>query len=122
VDRAVDPDKHLIQVPLVTRSGPPTAQLVGVGLPELGAPAPDRFVTDHDTALQHQFLDVAEAEREPVVQPHAVVDDLARVAVALVRRLCGAHDQDPASHPRQPINVTMPGPVTIAHRTAERLY
>ena len=48
------------------------AQLVGVGLPELGAP-PDRLVTHRDTAYQHQLLDLTKAEREPEVQPHAVM-------------------------------------------------
>ena len=82
-------------------------QLVGVGLPELGAPPPDRLVTHRDTAYQHQLLDLTEAEREPEVQPHAVVDDLDRVAVALVRRRCGGHPTNP---PRSPTltNVTVP--------------
>jgi len=41
----------------------PPAQLVGVGLPELGAPPPDRLVTHGDTACKHQLLDLTEAER-----------------------------------------------------------
>jgi hypothetical protein len=63
-------------MPLVTRQWAPSAQLVGVSLPELGAPPPDRLVADHDTAFEHLLTDVTEAEREPEVQPHAVVDDL----------------------------------------------
>jgi hypothetical protein len=35
-------------------------------------------VGDHDPALQHHLFDVAEAEREPVVQPDTVTDDLRR--------------------------------------------
>ena len=38
---AVDLHKHLIQVPLIAGAGAPPAQLVGVGLPELGTPGPD---------------------------------------------------------------------------------
>src|SRR5580693_1802336 len=71
----------------------PPAQLVGVGMPELGAPPPDRLVTHRDTAYEHQLLDLTQAEREPKVQPHAVVDDLDRVAVALVRRHSSAHSR-----------------------------
>src|SRR4029078_7209342 len=91
MSNAVDADEDLVEVPPVTGLGSAPAQLVGVGLPELGAPAPDRLVADNDAALQHQLLDLTEAEREPEVQPHAVVDDLTRVAVSLVRRRCGAH-------------------------------
>ena len=39
VDRAVDADEDLVEVPPVTGLGSAPAQLVGVGLPELGAPA-----------------------------------------------------------------------------------
>ena len=38
---AVDLHKHLIQVPLIAGAWAPPAQLVGVGLPELGTPGPD---------------------------------------------------------------------------------
>lgn len=88
---AIDPDEDLIEVPCVTGLWASAAQLVGIGLPELGAPPPDRLIADHDTAFEHHLLDITEAEREPEVQPHAVVDDLDRVAVTFVRRHCGAH-------------------------------
>ena len=41
VDFAVDPDEDLVEVPFVAGAGAPTAQLIGVGLPKLGTPAPD---------------------------------------------------------------------------------
>src|ERR1700739_3868645 len=104
---AVDPDEHLVEVPLVAGARAPPAQLAGVGLPELGAPPPDRLVADRDTAYEHQLLDLTEAEREPEVQPHAVVDDLDRVAVALVRRRCGGHPTN-TPRPPTPTNVTVP--------------
>ena len=88
------------------RTAPP-AQLVGVGMPELGAPPPDRLVTHRDTAYQHQLLDLTEAQREPEVQPPAVVDDLDRLAVTLVRRRCGGHPTTPPSSPTL-TNVTVP--------------
>jgi hypothetical protein len=80
----IDPNEHLVEVPLVTGLWTSAAELVGVGLPEFGAPPPDRLVADHDTAFEHKFLDLTEAERESKVQPHAVVDDFDRVAVAFV--------------------------------------
>src|SRR6478752_4398559 len=84
MDFAVDPDEDLVEVPFVAGVEAPTAQLIGVGLPELGTPAPDRLIADHDTTRQHQLLDLTKAQREPKVQPHAMADDLDRVAVALV--------------------------------------
>src|SRR5271163_2942746 len=81
------------------------------GLPELGTPAPDRLVADHDATCQHQLLDLTKAQREPQVQPDAVIDDLQRVAVALVRRRCGAHPRDLSRSPML-TNVTVPWELT----------
>ena len=92
-------DEDLVEVPFVTGAGAPTAQLIGVGLPELGTPAPDRLITDHDTTCTHQLLDLPKAQREPKVQPHVMVDDLDRVAVALVGRRCGPHPTDLSRSP-----------------------
>ena len=78
--RAVDPDEHVVAVPSVTGAWAASAQPAGVGLPDFGAPASDRFVADRDTAFEHEFLDLTEAQREPKAQPHAVVDDLDRVS------------------------------------------
>src|SRR4051794_21646081 len=61
--------------------GPASAQRVGVGLAELQAPPPDGFVGDEHAAPGHQLLDLAERQRKPVVQPHAVGDDLDGVPV-----------------------------------------
>jgi hypothetical protein len=70
-------------MPFVARPGPAPAQPVGVDLPGLRAPLPDGFVADHDAALQHQLLDLTEAQREPVIQPYAVRDNFRRIPVAL---------------------------------------
>src|SRR5215475_8668021 len=104
---AVDLHEDLVEVPLVAGAGAAPTQLVGVGLPELGAPAPDRLITHHDTTYTHQLLDLTKAQRETKVQPHAMVDDLDRIAVALVRRRCGAHPTDPCRAPTL-TNVTVP--------------
>jgi hypothetical protein len=77
---AGDFDVHLIEVPFVARARTAPPERVGVGLPELGTPLPDGLVADHDPAFQHHFFDLAEAEREAVVEPDTVADDLYRKA------------------------------------------
>jgi hypothetical protein len=73
----VDRDEHLVEMPLIARPGPSATQPAREGLPELATSLPDRLVRDHDAALQHRPLDLAEAEREAVIQPHTATDDLA---------------------------------------------
>jgi hypothetical protein len=68
---AVDREEHLIEVPLISWAWPSAAQPVRVGLSELLAPLPDGLVGDHDAALHHHLFDLAEAEREPRIQPHS---------------------------------------------------
>jgi len=85
-------DDDFIETPRVASAGPAPAQPVGPDLPERRAPLPDGLVADHDAALQHQLLDLTKAQREPVLQPHAVRDDLRRVPVSLIRRRCSGHD------------------------------
>ena len=103
VGLAVDLDEDLVKVPLVTRACPSAAQSVGVGLAERSAPLPDGLVGDRDAALQHHLLDVAEAQREPVIEPHAVADDLRWEAEPSVRRRLGAHQPSPLNvYPTDP--------------------
>src|SRR5512144_1318627 len=97
----------LIKAPLVAGAEAAPAQPVGVGLPELGTPAPDRLITHHDTTYKHQLLDLTKAQREPKIQPHAAIDDLNRIAMALVRRRCGTHRPILPGHRHAP-NVTVP--------------
>jgi hypothetical protein len=94
-------------VPLVTGAGAASTSWVGVGLPELGTPAPDRLVADHDATCQHQLLDLTKTQREPKVQPDTVIDNVQRVAVALIRRRRGAHPSDLSRSPML-TNVTVP--------------
>jgi hypothetical protein len=41
---AADAQKHLIQVPLVSRPGPPPVELIGIGLPEFPASIAHRLI------------------------------------------------------------------------------
>jgi hypothetical protein len=77
-------EKHLIQVPLVTRSGAPPAELIGIGLPKLLAPLPNRFVRDEDATGEQQLFDIAIAQAKVEVYPDTVADDLGRETVVLL--------------------------------------
>jgi len=87
---AVDRQEHLVEMPPVAGSGSAAAQPAGVLRPELDTPLPDRLVADDHAADQHELLDLTEAQREAVIQPYAVRDDLHRIPVALVRHLAHA--------------------------------
>jgi hypothetical protein len=96
VGLSVDLDEYLVEVPLIPGAWPPAAQPVRVGLPELLAPLPEGLVGNHDAALHHHLFDLAEAEREPMIQPHTVTDDLHRVPEPLVRGRNGGHQPSPS--------------------------
>jgi hypothetical protein len=82
---ATDGQKHLIQVPLVVRSRVPTAQLMGIGLPEFPASIPHRLVRQEDATFGRELFDVPVAQAEAEIQPDTVADDLGREPMALVR-------------------------------------
>src|SRR5262245_65189820 len=93
-------------MPLVAGAGSPPTQLVGVVRPELRTPGPDRLVGDRHTAGKHQLLNVAQAQRETVIQPHRVPDDLDRIPIALVPRR-NRHNDQSAPPPNKVNNLTM---------------
>jgi len=84
VDLTLDRDKHLIQMPLVSRMGTSVTQFFGIPLTKFQAPLPNRFVGQHDASLGHDLFDVTVAEREAVVEPDTVADDFRREAIAFV--------------------------------------
>jgi hypothetical protein len=90
---AVDLDEHLIQVPFVAQPPTTTAQLVRILLPEPLTPGPHRLIGHVDTTSEHQLLHVAEAQREPVIQPDATADDLGWKPEPFIRRACSGHDR-----------------------------
>src|SRR6185312_7667223 len=61
-------------------------------------PLPDRLVTNDHATSQHHLLHLAEAEREAVVEPDTVANDLRREAKPSVRRRLNPHQPSP-SHP-----------------------
>ncbi len=56
---ALDPNKHLVHVPLVPRSWPGAAQATGESRAEFFAPASHGFVGDNDAALSQDQLHIA---------------------------------------------------------------
>jgi hypothetical protein len=81
---AQDPDEHLVEVPLVARSGTAAAQTTGKVPAEFLAPAPHRLVGDDDAALSQKQLNIAQAEAEHMIQPYSMDDDLRGEAMAVV--------------------------------------
>src|SRR4029453_4146193 len=80
----MDRQKNLIQVPLVPWLGTSTLQPIRVVLPKLQTPLADGFMGDVDTAFEQQFLHVAVAEGEAIVERDAMADDFAGKAVIFV--------------------------------------
>ena len=109
-----------------------TAQLVRVLLPEPVAPGPDRLIGHVHTTFEHQLLHVAEAQREPVIQPDAMADDLGRKPEPFIRRACSGHDRRSCpTSPSRLTNLTVPVADalpdnwtmhTLRHRFATRAY
>jgi hypothetical protein len=88
-------EQHLVQVPLVARSGTPAPELIGIRLRKLAAPLPDRLVAHRDAACKQQLFYIAVAETEAEVPPHTMADDLSREAVVLIQRFRVACTQAP---------------------------
>ena len=78
-------NEHLVQVPLVTRPGPPPAQFVGEARTELQTPSADILVRNNPTALGKDQLDIPKAQAEDVLESDRVADDLSRKAMPIVR-------------------------------------
>src|SRR5262245_8111608 len=77
-------EKYLIQVPLVSWLRASMLQLIRVVLPKLQTPLADGLMGDVDAALEQEFLHVAVAQREAIIQPDAMANDLPGEAVVLV--------------------------------------
>ncbi len=78
---------------------------MGEARAELVAPAPDRFITDNDAALEHQLFNVTQAQLKPEVPAHGAADDRGRKAVTVIERFCILHR---AILRDSPSNVTTP--------------
>ncbi len=82
---AADGDEHLIHVPDVTEAALWPPQSAGIRWSELPTPGSNGFVGYGDAPLSEKVLDVAKAQREPMVQPDGVADDFGWEAVASIQ-------------------------------------
>jgi hypothetical protein len=85
--------EHFVQMPSATRLAPRRFGAPGKCGTELVPPATDRFVRDHDTSFEQQFLYVAQAQAEPEILPNCAADDHGWKAVPMA----GCHDVRAAS-------------------------
>jgi hypothetical protein len=93
VVHALNPDEHLIEVPLVTGPRTAAAQSAGKTLTEFLAPAPDSLIGDDDATLGQQQFNISQAEAEHVIQPDSMADEIGWKPMAVVgvrRRLHAA--------------------------------
>src|SRR3984885_12601126 len=82
---ALDPDEHLVQMPLVRGPWPSAAQAAGKAPAELLAPEPNSLIGDDNATFSQEQLDIPQAEAEHMVQPDSMTDDLGGNAMAVVR-------------------------------------
>jgi hypothetical protein len=81
---AGDPDHHLVQMPSVARPRTPPSQPSCDHRSELQHPAPDGLIGDVEPTLGEEILYVSITEREAQVEPHSMLNDNWRKAVAAV--------------------------------------
>jgi hypothetical protein len=81
----MDGQKHLIQVLLITGSGAPPAELIGISLVEFPTPFADGFVRDDHPTDEQEFFHVAMAETEAKVEPDRMANDLSWETMMFIR-------------------------------------
>jgi hypothetical protein len=82
---AADRDKELVHVPEVSETTLSPPQSPGVLESKLSAPGSNGFVGYSDAPLSRKVFHIAKAQREPMVQPHGMADNLGWKAVAAVQ-------------------------------------
>jgi len=76
--------KDYFEMPFVAWLGASSLQPIRVVLPKLQTPLADGLMGHVDAALEQEFLHVAVAQREAIIQPDAMANDFPREAVVLV--------------------------------------
>jgi hypothetical protein len=82
---AVDVEKDFIEVPFITRSRAPAAELMGIRLPKFSTPRPHRLIGEDDAAFGHQLFNISVAQAEAEVEPDTVADNLCRKPMTLIQ-------------------------------------
>ena len=88
---ALDPDEHLVHVPLDPGSWSAASQAVCERLAKLLAPPTNRLIRDDSAAFSQKHLNIPQNEAEHMIQPDRMADDLGRKAMAVVRIGRGFH-------------------------------
>ena len=78
-----DLDADLVQMPSRTPAGFSMAQFLGQEWGELDVPLTEGLVTDLNTTLVKQFLNVPLAEGEAVVEPQGIPNDTQRESMSI---------------------------------------
>ena len=88
---ATQRDEHLVEVPCATRLASRRFDPVSEALAKLIAPASDCLVCHGHTALEEQFLDVAQAQLKAEIPAHSATDDLGWETVTVIERFRFLH-------------------------------
>ena len=87
-------DDDLIHMPFVAASRRTPADLIGERLAELLPPLAHGFVRHTNPARRQHFLDHAQAQGKPEIEPNGIADHFWRKAMAAIQRITGSrHDQ-----------------------------
>src|SRR5258708_25199625 len=126
---ATQRDEHLVEVPCATRLASRRFDPVSEALAKLIAPASDCLVCHGHTALEEQFLDVAQAQLKAEIPAHSATDDLGWETVTVIERFRFLHRailRDRASNLTTPseglawnIESQRNKPLVLVHRVGE---
>jgi hypothetical protein len=81
---SLDSNEYFVHMPAPAHSTSVLPQPSGVLRSEFAAPQPDRLIADDYASRGQQFFDVPERQREPIIDPHRMGDDLRWESVALI--------------------------------------
>src|SRR5919206_1813742 len=113
---AADHQTHFVQVPLVSRTGQPTPDLVGEVLAELARPLAHGLMADEDAAGGQHLFDHAQAQGKAEIEPDCVADDLGWEAMTgiAVTGGCRHPARLPAAQPgSKPLAANLTVPVRV---------
>ncbi len=80
----LDGHEEFVQVPRIAQPTLATLERTGVLGTELQTPQSDGLVSDDDPPLCQEILDISKAQKEAVIEPDGVADDLRRESVSAV--------------------------------------
>src|SRR4051794_31983429 len=88
---ATQRDEHLVEVPCATRLASRRFAPLSEALAKVIAPALDCLVCHGHTALEEQFLDVAQARLKAEITAHSATDDPGWKTVTVIERFGFLH-------------------------------